>query len=367
MKTIVNLFAGLAAMTAACTAHAQAQSLTLFGVLDSGVEYLDNVGANGKGLLRVPTITGSFPSRWGLRGTEDLGGGNRAVMMLESGIAMDGGTLNQGGRLFGLQSWVGLAGRWGQVSIGRQWSMLMWSMLENDVLGPNIYGAGALDSYLPNARTDNAIAYKGRFDSFTVGATYSLGRDTVNAGPSPSGTNCAGELALDRRTCRQWSTLLAYDSDRWGASLAYDTQRGGPGAFGGLVRGGQQDQRRATGGYLRQASTRIGLYWIRRSNDAIPTARSDVFAAGFATELTPSLTFAAQASRLRYRHSFEHATVFAARAMYAFSKRTSVYATAGNIENSGGLALSASGGGPGGNPVAGGKQTGAMVGVRHAF
>ena len=43
----------------------------------------------------------------------------------------------------------------------------------------------------------------------TVGATFSLGRDGVNAG-NPAGTNCAGE-ATDGRACREWSVLAKYD------------------------------------------------------------------------------------------------------------------------------------------------------------
>jgi predicted porin len=59
--------------------------------------------------------------------------------------------------------------------------------------------------------------------------------------------------------------------------------------------------------------------------------------------------------------------LYALRGMYNLSKRTAVYATAGYIDNSGQLALSVSSGATGANPVPGGAQLGAMVGVKHIF
>ena len=59
---------------AAATSYAHAQSnVTLYGLLDTGVEHVTNVGASGSGLTRLPLLTGSVPSRLGFRGSEDLG------------------------------------------------------------------------------------------------------------------------------------------------------------------------------------------------------------------------------------------------------------------------------------------------------
>ena len=170
---------------------------------DTAVEHVTNVGVAGGGLTRMPSLTGSSPSRLGFRGTEDLGDGLRALYTLEMGFAPDSGSSNQGGRLFGRQAFVGLSGPWGSVTLGRQYTMLFWSMLDADILGPNIYSSVSLDSYIANARADNALAYRGTFGEFTLGATYSFGRDVVNAGPSPGGTNCAGESATDKKADRK--------------------------------------------------------------------------------------------------------------------------------------------------------------------
>ncbi|TYZ47637.1 porin, partial [Ralstonia solanacearum] len=298
----------------------------------TGVEYVNHIGTAGSSVVRMPNLSGTVPSRWGLRGTEDLGGGTKTLFALESGFATDTGASNQGGRLFGRQAWVGLSNdNWGQISFGRQYTMLFWATLDTDLLGPNAYGSSSLDSYLPNARADNAIAYKGKFGGLTVGATYSFGRDTVNAGPSPSGTNCAGENPADSLACREWSAMLMYETGRWGVSATYDSLRGGPGAFAGLTSSSLKDDRLALGGYALVGSAKVGLGWIARRNEALTASRSNLFYAGVAYDLTPALTLTGEAFYLKYRNSADKAWLGAVRASYALSKRSSVYATVGYL------------------------------------
>lgn len=357
----------LLAAPALAAAQSAAQSVTLYGVIDTGVEYVNRIGSTGNSVVRMPNLSGTVPSRWGLRGTEDLGGGAKALFTLESGFAPDSGTSNQGGRLFGRQAWVGLSNNWGQISLGRQYTMLFWASLDTDLLGPNAYGSSSLDTYLPNARADNAIAYKGKFGGFTVGATYSFGRDAVNAGPSPSGTNCGGENPADTLACREWSAMLMYETGKWGVSAAYDSQRGGPGAFAGLTSSALKDDRMALGGYALFDRAKVGLGWIGRRNGASATPRSDLFYAGAAYDLTPALTLTGEVFHLRVRNSANKAWLGAVRASYAFSKRSSVYATVGYIDNRGSLALSVDSAATGAAPAAGGNQLGTMVGIRHVF
>lgn len=348
-------------------AHAQSSSVTLYGVIDTGIEYVNHVGAPGNSVVKMANLSGTVPSRWGLRGTEDLGSGLKANFVLESGFAPDSGVANQGGRLFGRQAWVGLSGNWGQISLGRQYTMMFWAMLDTDLLGPNAYGSGSLDSYLPNARADNAIGYKGKFGGFTVGATYSFGRDTVNAGPSPSGTNCAGENPADKSACREWSAMLGYETNWWGVLGAYDSLRGGPGAFGGLTSSELKDDRATLGGYMLVGHAKIGAGWLARRNGALATPRSNMYYAGVAYDITPAITLSGEAFYLDYRHSGDKAWLGAARASYAFSKRTSVYTTVGYINNGGKLALSVDSASTGASPVAGATQLGAMLGIKHIF
>jgi len=357
------------ALAGLASAGAQAQSgATLYGIVDLPVEHVTNVGATGASLTRMPGLSGSVPSRLGFRGNEDLGAGLKAVYTLEMGIGVDTGTFNQGGRAFGRQSFVGMAGDWGSLTLGRQYTMLFWSQTESDLLGPNTFGSGSLDSYLPNARADNAIAYRGTFSGFTAGATYSFGRDTVNAGPSPAGTNCAGESATDSSACREWSVLMKYDASSWGVSAAVDELRGGAGAFAGLTSSSLTDRRSTVAGWASfGGNLKIGAGLIRRDNEGGgATPRSDLWYLG-AGYSVGAARLEAEWFNLDYANSANEATLLALRATYFLSKRTALYATAGHIDNNGTLALSVSNGAAGANPAAGGAQAGFAVGVRHSF
>ncbi|MFP3693140.1 porin, partial [Burkholderia sp. SIMBA_048] len=99
---------------AAASSCAAAQSVTLYGIVDTGVEYVSHAGSGGKALVRMPSNTGELPSRWGLRGDEDLGGGMHAIFTLESGFTANQDMM-QSGRLFGRQAWVGISGPFGAV------------------------------------------------------------------------------------------------------------------------------------------------------------------------------------------------------------------------------------------------------------
>ena len=368
MKKLHSRMVAAGAFTALMMPAAWAQSsVTLYGVIDAGVEFVNKVGPQSDSVVRMLNISGTVPSRWGLLGTEDLGGGLKSVFNLESGFAPGSGTLNQGGRLFGRQAWVGLrSDTLGQVAFGRQYTMLLWATLNSDILGPNVYGA--LDSYLANARADNAISYKGKFGGLTVGGTYSFGRDaSAVAIPSPSATNCPGENPADSRECREWSAMLMYETSWWGVSTAYDSLRGGPGAFGGLTSSNMKDDRAVLSGYMTVNHARIGAGVLARRNGALATPRSNQYFAGVSYDITPALNLAAEGYYLDYRHSDNKAWLGAVRGMYQLSKRTSIYLTAGYIDNGGQLNLSVSGGATGANPVAGGNQFGVTAGIKQMF
>lgn len=368
---------GLSAMAAGVQAQSPApgSAVTLYGTLDTSVERLTNVGPTRSGLTRMPSLTGSIPSRWGIRGSEDLGSGLRAVFTLESGFAPDIGTQNQGGRAFGRQAAVGLSGSWGTLSLGRQNTMLFWSLTDADVFGPNAYGLASHDNYLPNARADNSVSWLRKFGAFTAGATYSLGRDAVNAGPSPSGSNCAGESATDSKACREWSALLKYDEPVWGFAVAIDEIRGGPGAFGGLVRSDLKDKRFVVNGYYKLGSVKLAAGALRRNNEAAaPTSptngqssKSTLYWLAASYPVTPVLVLDGQIQRLSFRDGGDRSTLGVIRGTYFLSKRTGVYAQVAHVSNGPRLTYSVSSAQSGGGPIAGGSQSGLMLGLRHAF
>ncbi len=153
---------------------ASAQQAVVYGVVDTGVETLNHVAGRGR-LTRVPTLTGSVPSRLGFRVEEDLCDGLRAQVVLEGGLAADSGSLLQGGRM----SIVGLSGTWGSLSVGRQFTMLFWAQLDADVIGPAVYSTASIDPYLGNPRSDNPLAWRGRWGGWSAGATWLLSRRTA--------------------------------------------------------------------------------------------------------------------------------------------------------------------------------------------
>ena len=358
----------LTAIAAACISPwaAQAQSgITTYGIVDAAVEYYSNADAAGHSVTRMPSLGGGmFPSRLGFRGNEDLGDGLKAVFVLENGFAPDTGTLGQGGRLFGRQAFVGLSGPWGQVTLGRNYNMLNVSTYDVDIIGPSQYGLGSLDSFIPNGRSDNSVAYRGTFSNLTVGGTYSLGRDTSAAG-GPAGTNCAGESATDAMQCREWSALLRYDGQGYALVSAYDRIYGGPNASGGLNNSGKTDSRLHVAAFVKSVNWKLGAGVIARSNEgSATTPRSNLYYLGAAYNVTPLLTIDTQFAKLDYRDSANDTTQLLLRGVYYLSKRSAVYVAVGRIDNSGSAALALSAGGSVG---AGMNQTGIITGIKHSF
>lgn len=354
---------GALAMTAGLCSSAAMAQVVIYGIVDTGVEYVTNTNAAGKSVVKMPSLTGSFPSRIGFKGTEDLGGDLKAFFVLENGFAPDTGVQGQGGRLFGRQANVGLKNSYGTLTLGRQVNMTFMSMLKADVMGPNIHGMSNMDGYLPNSRSDNAIGYLGKFSDFTVGATYSLGRD-VSAAGGPAATNCAGEAAGDSKACRQVTGLLAYDTKSFGVATAYDKLYGGPGAAGGLTNSSYNVERISLNGYALVGEAKIGMGLIKRKTHAAADNTADLYYLGVSYPFANSWVLDTQVSRLDVKNSPDASSLLAARATYNFSKRTAVYGSVGHIRNNGNAAIAV---GAGDSVGVGMSQTGIMAGIRHSF
>ena len=117
----------------------------------------------------------------------------------------------------------------------------------------------------------------------------------MNAGPSPAGTNCAGESGADSRACRQWSLMAKYDTADWGVALANDRMYGrtvgaAPDAvFGGLNSSSKSDNRLTVNGWVKLDKTKIGAGVIRRNNDGLPARPdSDMWHLGVLHPVTPA-------------------------------------------------------------------------------
>lgn len=177
----------LAALSAfAGMAHAQS-SVTLYGIIDQGINLVTNVRtATGSAHLYNMSSGVMQGSRWGLRGVEDLGGGLKAIVTLENGFDLGSGALGQGGLLFGRQAYVGLSGpEFGALTLGRQYDSVV------DYIGPLVaadqwsgyIGAkpGDLDNFNNAYRTNNAIKFTSvNYAGLKFGGMYSPGGQAGN-------------------------------------------------------------------------------------------------------------------------------------------------------------------------------------------
>ncbi|RFU46816.1 porin [Paraburkholderia sp. DHOC27] len=191
----------------ATAAHAQS-SVTLYGLIDAGITYTNNQHGHSNWQETDGAVN---TSRWGLRGSEDLGGGLKAIFVLENGFNITSGALRQNSRLFGRQAFVGLASdQFGAVTLGRQYDSVV------DYLGPQAltgtqYGGTFFahpydnDNLNNSFRVDNSIKYQSaNYGGFKFGGLYGF-------------SNAAGEFS----TNRAYSLGASYNYGGLNVSAAY--------------------------------------------------------------------------------------------------------------------------------------------------
>jgi len=262
MKKSLLALAALGAFAGA--AHAQS-SVTLYGIIDQGVNLVTNVKtATGSAHLYNMSSGVMQGSRWGLRGAEDLGGGLKAVFVLENGFDLGSGALGQGGLLFGRQAYVGLSSsQFGSVTLGRQYDSVV------DYIGPLIaadqwsgyIGAkpGDVDNFNNAFRTNNAIKFTSvNYAGLTFGGMYSLGGQagnfTGNQTWSLGGSYANGPLSLAA------GYLNARTPSNAGALMGNNTSTSTPGAiktpvYSGFVNANTYQVIGAAGAYTFGAAT----------------------------------------------------------------------------------------------------------------
>jgi predicted porin len=200
MKKSLIALAVLASLAGAASAQS---SVTLFGIVDADL-------IHGSGSISSKTQlanSGNNSSRLGFRGTEDLGGGMSASFWLEAGINTDNGTgqstntNNQAsgqpaagtvpngsqGLTFNRRSTISLAGSWGEMRLGRDYTPQFTTLAVFDPFGTNGVGTTlALTSIITGAtaiRASNSIGYflPGNLGGFYGQVQYYLGENNSNA------------------------------------------------------------------------------------------------------------------------------------------------------------------------------------------
>ncbi len=220
--------ASLAMIALAAGARADEGSVALYGILDTAIANIQHA-ANFDAFHPVannPTVTkgtksatgmlngGLSATRWGIRGEEDLGGGNTAVLQLEQGFDVGSGNISNAalgianntasgpnmsadsaisGQFFNRGASVGLgSASYGTLTFGRHQSFFLDNIAAFDpILGSQAFsplgfsgtygGGGATD----DSRVDNSIKYRITTGAFTLGALFKLGG--VAGDPSAQG------------------------------------------------------------------------------------------------------------------------------------------------------------------------------------
>jgi predicted porin len=205
-----------AALVTALPLLASAQSnVTIYGVMDAAVSSEDS-GAPSQGRHTVINSGNQSSSRFGFRGTEDLGNGLKALFNLESGVSIDTGVQDNAG-LFQRRAVVGLQNDIGTLTVGREYSPIAAIAGASDILGQGFYGNN-LSAFNPGRltrRLANSVNVKtAPLSGFSIGAAYSA---------SP-----VGQEPTDGATNNLKGASLEYANGPFYAGLAYHTLKHTP-------------------------------------------------------------------------------------------------------------------------------------------
>lgn len=353
-------------------------SVTLYGTLDGGVALLRS-GAPGVGTLTAITSGINSGSRWGIRGSEDLGGGLKAIFQLEAGLELDTGAAKAfsgnpstatpiapngvSATGFNRRSYVGLQSDYGTLTLGRDYTPLYFASLATDIFRLGMFGnlqtvvgpAGGSERF---ARVSNAVFYTSpEFNSIKARAVYSLGSESAGAaGGLPKEANKF--VGLSAEYAKSGLVLTASLQQ-----LKSPVVGGTPAAFTGAIvnrHDGLIGAKYSFGDFAV-----AGGYWKMGS----PQNATDAWL-GASMNIGRG-TVLAQVQRLRQDNptgAEREGTAFGLGYVHNLSKRTALYASYGSVSNNatGSFAVTSSdvsvaAGVPGADPSALG------FGIRHNF
>lgn len=363
-------FAGGLPLPALAQSHVQ-----LYGLIDSGVEFLTNADKNAAGsTVNLTRFTSGnlAGSRWGIKGAEDLGGGNKAFFLLENGINLGNGQSLQGGREFGRLAYVGLSNRsLGTFTIGRQGGVFLDWVSKFNPLNNAVYAIKMQDTAFSD-RLDNSLRYTGKFGGVEAMVQYSKGYDDVNFGSASTtpGDNRRAQVvdAGVRYASGALSFVIAYDQKNGGATSPNAAMTAKVGGYEGNI-----DRRIAVAakyalqsvdlfvGYRYLNAKAIHLSALNKS----PVEASSYYWLGSTWHAMPALDLSATAMYQDFYGTNRDPLSFQVSADYRFSKRTDAYVNLGYVVNRNGSDLGLNGFGS--NVVAGKHQFGTMAGIKHTF
>lgn len=345
----------LAVLASSGAAMAQS-SVTLFGIVDTAVGYVDKANAAGNKVYGL-TTSGNATSRLGFRGVEDLGGGLKAGFHMEGELFGDIG--NSSGFDFKRRSTVSLMGNFGEVRLGRDQTPVYVKASSYDLfnqagigqfIGWSNWNNQSATADANNIRVNNQIAYYSpNISGFTGALSYAFDEQVSGAG------NHIG---------RYVGGYAAYDNGPLSATLSYDRRTLGLGA---TAVGFDRDTVTLAGSYNLNVAKLIAI--LQQTKDKVPGGDQKVNAYA----LGASIPMGAGEIKLQYA-LYDQKAINSKANQYSLgyvqnlSKRTAVYGTLAFMDNKdrSNLALPVKGitvGGPGN----GNNQTGVQVGIRHSF
>jgi len=347
---------GAALLSGLVGANAQS-NVQVYGVVDLGVEHINNVAVAGsEKSLNALSQGGLVASRWGIRGTEDLGDGLRAEFTLESGIAPDTGQLLQSGRLFGRGATVGVSNQWASLVLGRQNSALFDLAPRYDPLLYATYSLQGIDPAGFVSRVDNAAKVLFKTGPVSGSAFYSLGRDSLAGTPAGSQSEVPGAPKVGRNL----GGNLNYVAGPLSAGLAYDQQHGGT-----IATSSSTDRRLMLGLRYQTGNTTWIAGYLRRKNELLVVEqKNNLYWIGAMQQFSPDLRLNVALYHLRTEDTPDRSSRIAASLVKDLSRRTSVYVNVGYLDNKGGSTLGLVSSAP---TLAGANQSGLVVGVTHRF
>ncbi|MGE8319464.1 MAG: porin [Comamonas sp.] len=349
---MMGKFAVAAAMAGCGVAGAQS-AITVYGNVDAGITYTNNSTVGGGHGAAVQFMGGgSQGDRIGFRGSEDLGGGTKALFTLESGFMLANGGPTPGSGGFNRGSFVGLSGRWGELTLGHQYDFLGWyfpayAIAANTPAGLlawslPAYAAGgyALDNRVWGARVSNSVKY---------------------LTPTVAGFNAAvqygfGEIAGSPARKSTADLVVNYASGPFSASVAYYSQRN-------AVNDARKSIAAAGAAYELGPTRLFGMVSDVRIHDAVGP-RATTLDLGASHLLLPLLRLGGGYQFQWRNNGLGHASQLTASLDYLLSKRTDVYTVAAFGRDS---AFAAQVAPVLGGPSTSGRQVALRVGIRHRF
>lgn len=334
-------------------AHAQS-NVEMFGVIDMGVSYT-NVSGGDK--LTALSDNGNTTSRLGFRGTEDLGGGLKAMFWLESGFTPSTGA---GPLSFARRSVVGLSGKFGEVTLGRDYTS-GYSMYSSyggpfgtNGVGHNIvYRARVLTHDANNAgqeafvRSSNAISYfSPKGDGVYGQFTYGFDEQT---------TGKAGRYIGGR---------LGYRNKALDISGAYNTIAAGNGAPDATPR--KMESTSVGMSYQFDSAKLFVLYAHDKIEMPIESKKLNALSVGLEAKWGQqgAIRAALGHAELDYLNNASKATKYSLGYVHNLSKRTALYTTVAYLKNKGGASYVVN---PGVRGEANKNSSGIDFGIRHRF